>query len=180
MKKSFSLWIVVSVWIVVCIMNQWGFPQEQRVTIPEGNVSVIIPDGWERGTPSEGYSLLLGIVEPDTKFRANMSLMISNIPGLSKQSFTLDQLFDSVKGNLDKSFQSGYGNLTRSTMKVMEKEILTTKYDIYREGANMTCKQYYIFDGDIRYLLTGVASQKNFLNYEADFDAIVQSFVITP
>jgi hypothetical protein len=179
MKKSFIFWIVLSVLLVIQ-MNLWGVQQDQRITIPEGKVSVIIPEGWQRGVPSEGYSLLLGKVEPDTNFRANMSLMISNIPGLSTQPFTLDQLFASVKGNLDKSFQSGYGNLTRSTMSVLDEEILTTKYDIYREGADMTCKQYYIFDGDTRYLFTGVASQKNFSNYEKDFDAIVQSVIITP
>jgi len=179
MKKSFIFWVVLSVLLVIC-MNLQGIQQDQRITIPEGNVSVIIPEGWQRGVPSEGYSLLLGKAEPDTNFRANMSLMITNIPGLSKQPFTLDQLFDSVKGNLDKSFQSGYGNLTRSTMSVLDEEVLTTKYDIYREGADMTCKQYYIFDGDTRYLFTGVASQKNFPNYEKDFDSIVQSVIITP
>lgn len=180
MKKSFSLWISLGVLMSVICMNLRGFQQDQRITIPEGNVSVIIPEGWQRGVPSEGYSLLLGKVEPDTNFRANMSLMITNIPGLSKQPFTLDQLFASVKGNLDKSFQSGYGNLTRSTMNVLQKDILAVQYDIYREGANMTCKQYYIFDGDTRYLFTGVASQKNFPNYEKDFNSIVQSVIFTP
>lgn len=161
-------------------MNQWGFLQEKRVTIPEGNVSVIIPEGWQRGVPSEGYSLLLGLVEPDTKLRANMSLMVTNIPGLSKQSFTLDQLFASSKANLDKSLPSKYGNLTRATMMILDKDILTIKYDILREDINMTCKQYYIFIGDIRYLFTGVASQKNFSKYVIDFDAIVKSIIINP
>jgi hypothetical protein len=159
---------------------QWGMPQGTKVTIPEGNVSVILPDGWQRGVPSKGYSLLLGTVESDTKFRANISLLITNIPGLSKQPFTLDQLFASSKANLDKTFQSGYGNLTKATMTILEKEILTIAYHIYRKDANMTCKQYYIFFGDTRYLFTGVASQKNFSNYEGHFDAIVQSIVISP
>ena len=180
MKKSFSLWIVLSVLISAFCMNQWGFSQEKRVTIPEGNVSVIMPDGWERGVPSKGNSLLLGLVEPDTKFRANMSLVITNIPGLSKQPFTLDQLFASSKANLDKSFQSEYGNLTKSTMTVLDKEILAIEYAIFRNNVKMTCKQYYIFKGDIRYLFTGVASQKNFSNYEAGFDSIVESIVIDP
>jgi hypothetical protein len=139
-----------------------------------------VPDGWQRGVPSKGYSLLVGTVEPDTKFRANISLLITNIPGLSKQPFTLDQLFASSKANLDKTFQSGYGNLTKSTMKVLDKEILVIQYDIYRKDANMTCRQYYIFVGDMRYLFTGVASQKNFMNYEGHFDAIVNSIVISP
>lgn len=175
MKTNLRLATAMGLSFVVLFMSQWIFTQENRITIPEGNVSVVIPAGWARGVPSEGYSLLLGIVEPDTRFRANMSLMITNIPGISQKSFTLDQLFTSIKANLDKSFASGYGNLNRSTKMILGKQALVLTYDIYREGADMTCKQYYIFLGDNRYLFTGVASQQNFPTYERDFDSVVES-----
>lgn len=147
----------------------------QKITLAEANLSVIMPDGWGRGVPSQGYSLLLGKMEPQGKFRANMTLMITHIPALANQTFTLEQLFQSVKSNLDKTYQDKYTNLTPVKMVILDKETLAVKYDILREDADMCCKQYYIFSGEYRYMFTAVATKANFHFFESDFDSVVLS-----
>ena len=170
--------ILSLIFLSILFVTHSGLTAEKRVTTPDGQVSVFQPEGFERGVPPKGYSLLLGFIEPGTKIRANFNLMITNIPGISEQKFTLDQLFASSKANLDKTFQSNYENLTKFIMTVMGKEILAIKYDIQQQNGNFTCKQYYVFSGDNRYLFTAVASQKNFSKYEGQFDSVVSSIQI--
>lgn len=177
MKKTAYLFLAYLLVLTPFITGLLVYSEENRVVIEDGKVSSMIPDKWQRGVPQKGYSLLLGVLEPDTKMRANISLMITNIPGLSNQKFTLDDLFQSSKANLDKTFPS-YTNLTKLSMTVLKNEILAIKYDIPQEDVSLSCKQYYIFDGDDRYLFTGVSSKKNFASYEIHFDNIVQSIKI--
>ena len=161
--------------LVVLILAGAIFACEQTITLSDENISVVTPDGWERGVPKDGYSLLLGKMEPNGKFRANMSLMITHIPALANQTIPLQDLFNSVKSNLDKTFQADYANLTPGKMVVLGQEILTTSYDILRGGTPMACKQYYIFREGYRYLFTAIATKDNSPILERDFDAIVQS-----
>lgn len=151
------------------------FADAQKIILPEANLSVVMPDSWGRAVPSQGYSLLLGKMEPQGKFRANMTLMITHIPALANQTFSLEQLFQSVKNNLNKTLQDKYDNLTPTKMMILEKEILVVTYDILRDDIEMRCKQYYVFSGETRYMFTSVATKANFHLFESDFDSVVQS-----
>ena len=175
MKSKGNFFLLILILLLIRFGMGLTFCDEKRITLDDVKLSVVIPEGWERGVPSKGYSLLIGVLEPQTNFRANISLLITKMPGITAKSFTLDALYQSVKANLDKTFQTNYKNLEKLNMTVLGNEILVVKYDMPKENMTLSCKQYFIFENENRYLFTAVASEENFDKLEPKFDKIVSS-----
>jgi len=67
MGRHINVKIVIFSFLSLLLLVHIGISVERHVTTPDGQVSVVYPDEWERGVPSKGYSLLLGFIEPVTK-----------------------------------------------------------------------------------------------------------------